>query len=160
MCIDNHQLWYRQSAATWNEALPVGNGRIGAMLFGGAADARIQINEDTLWTGMPMRYENPNAHQALKKARALSLQGDQKGAQDVLEQEFCTGLWSQMYMPLCDLHIRMPAAEHVTDYTRRLDMQRGVHTVRFTLPGGQTICRETFVSHPEQALIVPYRVRY
>ena len=154
MCIDNHQLWYRQSAATWNEALPVGNGRIGAMLFGGAADARIQINEDTLWTGMPMRYENPNAHQALKKARALSLQGDQKGAQDVLEQEFCTGLWSQMYMPLCDLHIRMPAAEHVTDYTRRLDMQRGVHTVRFTLPGGQTICRETFVSHPEQALIV------
>lgn len=156
MKIHNDRLWYKQSARTWNEALPIGNGRLGAMLFGGEEDVRIQINEDTLWTGKPPLYENPHGPEALKKAQQLSLAGRQKEAQDVLEKEFCTGLWSQMYMPLCDIRIRMQHAGTPRKYTRALDMSRGVHTVEYTVGNSRDtrIRRECFISWPDQALVL------
>ncbi|MBR6524690.1 MAG: glycoside hydrolase family 95 protein [Clostridia bacterium] len=153
MRIKSNVLWYRSPANIWTEALPLGNGRIGAMEFGGAEDMRIQMNEDTLWTGKPSRYENPGAQEALKKARKQSLAGDQHAAQETLEQEFCKGLWSQMYMPLCDVQGHFDLPGDVTDYSRKLDMQSAVHTVRFKA-GNVQFTRETFVSHPHQCMAV------
>ena len=66
-----HILWYRRSAANWNEALPIGNGRIGAMVFGGVHHERLALNEDTLWSGLPGFYDQPDALKAWEKARKL-----------------------------------------------------------------------------------------
>ena len=68
---DGPRLWYRQPAVVWTEALPVGNGRLGAMVFGGTASERLQLNEDTLWTGGPYDPVNPAAHAALPEVRRL-----------------------------------------------------------------------------------------
>lgn len=70
-----HVLWYKQPAADWVEALPVGNGRLGGMLFGGVTDDRIQLNEDTLWDGFPVEAENPKALAALPEVRRLLFSG-------------------------------------------------------------------------------------
>ena len=156
MSIETNVLWYTRPAKVWTEALPLGNGRIGAMVYGGAEDMRIQMNEDTLWTGKPGRYENPGAQEALKKARAQSLSGDQKAAQETLEKEFCKGLWSQMYMPLCDVQAHFDLPGEVNHYVRKLDMQSALHTVDF-MAGNAQITRETFVSCPHQCMAMRIR---
>ena len=156
MSIETNVLWYTRPAKVWTEALPLGNGRIGAMVYGGAEDMRIQMNEDTLWTGKPGRYENPGAQEALKKARAQSLSGDQKAAQETLEKEFCKGLWSQMYMPLCDVQAHFDLPGEVNHYVRKLDMQSALHTVDF-MAGDAHITRETFVSCPHQCMAMRIR---
>ena len=70
----SNMLWYREAARSWNEALPLGNGRIGAMVFGGAEDERICLNEDTLWSGGPQYYKNEQALEAFHEARALTIE--------------------------------------------------------------------------------------
>ena len=75
------KLWYQQPAKNWNEALPVGNGRIGAMVFGGVSSERIQINEDSLWSGAPQDADNPEALEALPEIRALLFEGKYAEAQ-------------------------------------------------------------------------------
>ena len=143
-------LWYRREAANWNEALPLGNGRIGAMVYGGALTERISLNEDTLWSGYPDFCSNPGAACAWREARALAMQGEYAKAQDMLERDF-TGLWSQVYLPLCDLHLRMPTGGVPENFSRSLDMSTGVHTVEYEL-GGAKYRRELFVSHPDQVM--------
>src|SRR5258705_9993752 len=80
-------LWYRQPAELWVEALPVGNGRLGAMVFGGVAHERIQFNEHTVWTGEPRNYAHPGAYQHLAKIRELLWAGKQKEAEDLAMKE-------------------------------------------------------------------------
>ena len=143
-------LWYRQEAASWNEALPLGNGRIGAMVYGGALTERVSLNEDTLWSGYPDFCSNPGAARAWREARALAMQGEYAKAQDMLERDF-TGLWSQIYLPLGDLHLRMTAGGVPGNFARSLDMSTGVHTVEYEL-GGAKYRRELFVSHPDQVM--------
>ena len=154
MSILNDRLWYRRSAQDWNEALPIGNGRLGAMVFGGVREERLQLNEDTLWTGIPTRSENPGGADAFRRAQALSLAGDQQGAQKIIEEEHCRGMWSQMYVPMADLCI---TTDHQgeKDYVRELDMSTAVHTVTYTF-GGVRYTRECFVSAPHQALIIRF----
>ena len=95
-------LWYREKARSWNEALPLGNGRIGAMLFGGALCERVGLNEDTLWSGRPNYCQTPGAREAYEEAQRLALERKYPEAQRVLEERF-TGLWSQVYLPLGDI---------------------------------------------------------
>src|SRR5688572_12473460 len=82
------KLWYEQSAGKWTEALPIGNGRIGAMIFGGAERDRIQFNEETLWTGEPRNYSRAGAARYLDTLRQLLFDGKQKEAELLAEQQF------------------------------------------------------------------------
>lgn len=145
-------LWYSRPAANWNEALPLGNGRIGAMVFGDAAHERIGLNEDTLWSGYPTFYERPEAVKSFKKARELALQRRYAEAQKELGLNF-TALWSQVYLPLGDLFLDMEHTGVVEDYRRTLDMSTGVHTVEYAADG---VCykRELFVSAPDGVLVM------
>lgn len=145
-------LWYRGGATSWNEALPLGNGRIGAMVYGGAADERICLNEDTLWSGYPTFYKNPDAPASYRRAQALALDGRYAEAQEELEQHF-TALWSQAYLPLGDLRLTMRHPGQPEMHTRSLDLSTGIHCVEYNA-GGVHYIRETFVSHPDQALVM------
>ena len=82
------ELWYKQPAVKWTEALPIGNGRIGAMIFGGIENDRIQFNEETLWTGEPRSYSRPGAYKYLDTIRQLLFAGKQKEAEALAENEF------------------------------------------------------------------------
>lgn len=145
-------LWYREPARSWNESLPVGNGRLGAMVFGGIREERIALNEDTLWTGYPTFCDQPDAYEAMQEARRLAMAGDLISAQHVLEDRF-TGLWSQAYLPLGDLLLTMLHSETVQDYRRELDLSTGIHTTQYVCDGVRYL-REAFVSHPDQVLVI------
>lgn len=145
-------LWYQHGALCWNEALPLGNGRLGAMVYGGAESERICLNEDTLWSGYPGFYDNPGAVESYKTAQALALAGQYAQAQEELEQHF-TALWSQVYLPLGDLRLNMRHLGEIAGYRRSLDLSTAVHTVEYTC-GDTRYVRETFVSHPDQVLVM------
>ncbi|MBE5770911.1 MAG: glycoside hydrolase family 95 protein [Clostridiales bacterium] len=151
----NHRIWYREGARSWNEALPLGNGRLGAMVFGGAKEEKICLNEDTLWSGTPSFYGNPAAYDALHKARALTGQGKYAQAQKELEQHF-TALWSQVYLPLGEIRISMGHEENIRQYKRSLDLSTGVHRVEYAV-GDTEYCREMFISAPDEALVMCIR---
>ena len=150
----NNVLWYREGARNWNEALPLGNGRLGAMVYGNAMTERVGLNEDTLWSGNPSFYENDGAIEAYREARDLAMKGEYERAQTILEQRF-TGLWSQVYLALGDLIVTMSHDPNVTNYRRALDMSEGLHTVEYAA-GGVNYRRETFVSHPDQVLVMRF----
>ena len=145
-------LWYREGARSWNEALPLGNGRLGAMVYGGAKEERVCLNEDTLWSGYPMFHDNPGAVESFKKARDLAMRGQNAEAQREIEQRF-EALWSQAYLALGDIRLSMSHADAVSGYRRALDLSTGVHTVEYEA-GGVRYTRETFVSAPDQALVM------
>jgi len=147
-------LWYRRPAAEWVEALPVGNGRLGAMVFGGVPEERIQFNEDTLWTGQPHDYTHPGAAQHLPEIRRLLAEGKQAEAEDLAMREFMSiPLGQKAYQPFGDVVLRVPDVDHVTDYCRELDIDSAVATVRYRAEGvGYT--REVFASHPDQAIVM------
>lgn len=92
-----HVLWYSGPAKVWTEALPLGNGRIGAMVFGGVSDERIALNEDTLWSGYPVEYRFDGGPQALKEARELLDKGELEAAQRLIEERL-TGRDCEAYM--------------------------------------------------------------
>ena len=97
-------LWYRQAAEKWTDALPIGNGRLGAMVFGGVESERLQLNEDTLWSGAPRDWNNPGAKAHLAEVRRLVLeQGDYAGADRECRQ--MQGPYGESYLPLANLHI-------------------------------------------------------
>ncbi|MBQ8953112.1 MAG: glycoside hydrolase family 95 protein, partial [Clostridia bacterium] len=145
-------IWYRQGALTWNEALPLGNGRLGAMVYGGAAHERVCLNEDTLWSGYPMFYDNPEAAASYRRARALALHGKNAEAQEELEQRF-EALWSQAYLALGDIGLSMEHAGPAKEHRRALDIATGLHRVEYEADGAR-FTRETFVSAPDQALVM------
>ena len=104
-------LWYDKPAVLWTDALPVGNGRIGAMIFGGAAHERIQFNEHTVWTGAPHDYAHKGAAQSLAKIRELLWAGKQKEAEALAMKEFMSEpLHQKAYQSLGDLIIETPGA--------------------------------------------------
>src|SRR5512141_3115810 len=124
-------LWYRQPAKLWTDALPVGNGRMGAMVFGGVDRERIQFNESTVWTGEPHDYAHKGAYQHLAKIRELLWAGQQKEAQDLAMREFMSvPVRQKAYQALGDLEIGFPgvSAADVKDYRRELDLDTGIAT--------------------------------
>jgi alpha-L-fucosidase 2 len=149
-------LWYKRPANLWVEALPVGNGRMGAMIFGGIAKERIQFNESTVWTGEPHDYAHKGASQYLTQIRELLWAGKQKEAEDLAMREFMSVPPRQKaYQPFGDLEIEFPEVhpDQATGYRRSLDLDTGVAAVQFTHQG-VIYRREVFASYPAKAIVV------
>ncbi|MCB9161024.1 MAG: glycoside hydrolase family 95 protein [Caldilineaceae bacterium] len=144
-------LWYEHPARQWVEALPVGNGRLGAMVFGGATEERLQLNEDTLWSGGPRAADNPDAPKILPQVREAVLAGDYVRADALAKQ--MQGIFNQSYQPLGDLRLDFAHAAAVTDYRRELDLDRALATVTYRADGA-TYTRTVFASAPAQALVI------
>lgn len=148
-------LWYRQPASTWTEALPVGNGRLGAMVFGGIASERIQLNEDTLWSGGPYEPLNPKAGpQAVEDIRKLIAQRRFAEAEALADECLIARPAGQMsYQTFGDLFIDMDVAGTPTAYHRELDLDTAIATTRFATPAGN-IMREVLVSPVDQVIAI------
>ncbi|MFD1255243.1 glycoside hydrolase N-terminal domain-containing protein [Mucilaginibacter terrae] len=150
----DNTLWYKQPAAVWTEALPVGNGRLGAMVFGKIDDELIQLNEATLWSGGPMKKNlNPDAFSYLSQVRNALFKGDYKKAQELDKK--IQGPYTQSYLPLGDLHIQQVfnTAQKSEKYYRDLNIQNAVATTKYTV-NGTSYTREVFSSAPDQVIIV------
>ena len=147
-------LWYRRPAAQWTEALPVGNGRLGAMVFGGIDVERIQFNEDTVWTGQPQDYQHEGAAEYLPRVRKLLFDGKQRDAERLAGQRMMSvPLRQEFYQPFGDLGLSFPEHLKVSDYHRELDLDSAVARVRYRV-GDATYLREVFASHPDQVIVV------
>jgi alpha-L-fucosidase 2 len=148
------KLWYRQPAKQWVEALPVGNGRLGAMIYGDPYKEKIQLNENTVWAGQPNRNDNPEAREALPQVRKLIFEGKYKEAQDLVNQKFISKVSNGMpYQTVGDLHLVFPGHEHYSDYYRELDIAKAVETTRYTADGVRYESK-VFASFPDQVIIV------
>jgi alpha-L-fucosidase 2 len=144
-------LWYRKPADKWTDALPVGNGRLGAMVFGGVTDERIQFNEDTLWSGAgPREWNNPDARQHLPEVRRLVLQAKDYVAADN-ECKKMQGPYNQSYQPLGNLRLGIEHESDATDYRRDLDLDTAIARVSYRV-GSARYTREVFVSAPDQVV--------
>jgi alpha-L-fucosidase 2 len=145
-------LWYREPADQWTDALPVGNGRLGAMIFGGVASERVALNEDTLWSGAPRDWNNASAKEHLAVVRSLVIEKQNYEAAD-LECKKMQGPFNQAYEPLGDLLIDFEHGDDSTSYRRSLDLDSAISTVSYIAAGNQ-ITRETFVSATGQVIVV------
>src|SRR5688500_17940156 len=148
------RLWYNQPARNWNEALPVGNGRLGAMIFGRAAEELIQLNEETLWSGGPINNNpNPLAQKLLPQIREALFREDYESAEKLTQQ--MQGLFTESYEPLGDILIKhhFDSPSEPKDYYRDLNITNATSTTRFTKEG-ITYTREIFVSAPDQIIVI------
>ena len=147
-------LWYRRPASTWTEALPIGNGRLGAMVFGRVAQERLQLNEDTLWAGGPYDQNNTNAVAALPEARRLIFEGKFKEANALVNAKMIANPRGQMpYEPVGDLLLDFPEAKAVADYRRDLNLDTAISSVSYTVDGVK-YAREVFSSPVDQVIVV------
>jgi alpha-L-fucosidase 2 len=145
-------LWYKTPADRWTDALPVGNGRLGAMVFGGVASERIGLNEETLWSGNPRDWNNPDAKNHLGVVRSMVIEKQDYHAADQ-ECRKMQGPFNQAYEPLGDLLIDFEHGDDSTGYRRSLDLDGAVNTVSYTAQGVR-YTRETFASAPDQVIVV------
>ncbi len=151
---DTLVLWYDKPASEWTEALPVGNGRLGAMIFGGPASEQIQLNEDTLYAGSPYDPNNPEALKALPEARRLIFAGKYKEANDLIGAKMMAQPIKQMpYEPLGDLRLLFPDHDNVTNYRRQLDLDSAIATTTYSA-GATNFTREIFASPVDQVIVV------
>jgi len=144
-------LWYTQPAAEWVEALPVGNGRLGAMVFGGPAAEHLALNEDTLWAGGPREWDNPDALDILPRVRQLLADGNTVEAEALCK--LMQGPFTESYLPMGDLYLDFPGHDEPADYRRDLDIATGLARVSYRV-GDTTFTREIFVSTLDQVVVV------
>ena len=147
-------LWYRQPAAKWVEALAVGNGRIGAMVFGGVNRERIQLNEDTLWAGGPYDPVNPDARAALPDVRQLVFDRKYRDASRLISAKVMSKPLGQMpYETAGNLILTFPDSDTVENYRRDLNLDTAVTTVEYT-DQGTRFSRQVFASPVDQVIVV------
>ena len=149
-------LWYRRPAAKWTEALAVGNGRLGAMVFGQVDEERIQLNVDSLWTGRPVDRAKPGARETLPEARRLLFDGkyveaERLVAQKIMGKRLATG--THTYQTLGDLTLHLAGIEQAGRYRRSLDLDTAVARMQFTDRGARFV-REVFASPADQVIVV------
>jgi alpha-L-fucosidase 2 len=145
------KLRYNIPAKEWTEALPIGNGRLGAMIFGGVESERLQLNEDTLWAGSPQEWENPNAEQILKDIREL-LKAEKYIEADLRCKDLM-GPYTESYMPFGDLHLHFEHGALIHSYERCLDLEKGTCLVEYNV-GDVRYTREMFASYPDQVIAI------
>lgn len=150
------ELWYQQPAAEWTEALPLGNGRLGAMVYGKVNEEVIQLNEESLWSGAPFEREKPNAHLYLDSARKLLFDQEYEAAQKLVEAELmgmriAGGVHT--YQSLGDLIFNFNHQGEVSNYRRQLDLHQAVSSVRYQLDG-INFNREVWISPADQVLVM------
>ncbi len=147
-------LHYDEPAKVWTrDALPVGNGRLGAMVFGGVESERIQLNEESVWAGPPVPEVKPGFKAAFEQARELWFAGREVEAQDLLQKHMADRISPRSHQTVGDLTIRMKTDSAPQNYQRELDLDRAVATTSFTLDG-VTHRREVFASAPANVLVV------
>jgi alpha-L-fucosidase 2 len=145
------KLTYNRPAAQWTEALPIGNGRLGAMVFGGVKQERLQLNEDTFWSGGPKAWNNPHALKVLPQVRELVFAGKYQEADQLCRQMH--GPFNESYQPLGDLRLNFDGVGEADEYGRELDLDRAVATVRYRA-GRAFFTREAFASFPDQVIVI------
>lgn len=147
-------LWYRRPAAQWIEALPVGNGRLGAMVFGGIEQERLQLNEETVWEGFPRDVNNPAALKALPEVRRLLFEGRNEEATRLAgETMMAIPHRIKSYQTLGDLRLEAYYPMPVEEYRRELDLESGIAGVRYRA-GNVLYTREIFASDPDNLLVM------
>ena len=145
------KLQYAVPANVWTEALPIGNGRLGGMIFGGVQQERIQFNEDTLWSGSPVDGNNPNAKEVLLQIRELINNKNYKEADKLSKQMM--GPYTQSYLPFGELQMTMEHGNIFKSYSRELDLEEGIAAVRYNV-GNIQYTREYITSFPDQIMAV------
>jgi alpha-L-fucosidase 2 len=154
---DDLRLWYRQPAEAWTEALPVGNGRLGAMVFGGVARERLQLNEDTLYAGGPYDPSDPEALIALPRVRALIAAGKYAEAQALAnEKMMARPLAMPSYQTVGDLLLSFGASSYAEGYRRDLDLDAAIARVEYR-QDGVNWTREVFASAVDQVIAIRVR---
>lgn len=149
---DDLKLWYDRPAGVWEEALPLGNAKTGAMVFGGVHTERYQLNDNTLWSGYPDGGNNPEGPQILPLVRRQIFAGKWDSATTLWKK--MQGPYSARYLPLADLWLTSAGTDSVTSsYYRELDISRAVSLTRYTIRG-VTFQRESFISHPDHVLVI------
>lgn len=147
-------LWYSQPASIWEEALPIGNGRLGAMIFGGITEEHIQFNEETLWTGAPHDYSHAGAAQYLGQIRELIWQGKQKEAEALAMEKFMSiPIGQRKYQPFGDMWLKFKGQDEVSNYRRELDLSTALCRTTYK-SNGTTYTREYLASVPDQTIAV------
>ncbi len=153
-----YTLWYKQPASHWNEALPVGNGRLGAMVFGKPAREQLQLNEETVWAGEPGNNVPDHLYPVIQQARQLIAEGKYKEAQELTTQYIPRkptpdNNYGMQYQPVGDVFIDFPGHEKASNYYRDLDIQKAISTVSYNI-NGVTYTREVFSSFTDNVLMV------
>lgn len=153
LAANDFALWYDESAGTdWLRALPIGNGRLGAMVFGNADTERLQLNEDTVWAGGPHDYSNPQGASALTQIRQLVFTNQWSQAQSLIDQNMLGRPAGQLaYQTVGDLRLAFPTGAGVSAYNRNLDLTTATTTVSY-LQNGVRYLREVFASAPDQVI--------
>src|SRR5687767_14244399 len=144
------KLWYRQpSGTTWENALPIGNGRQGAMIYGNVEKETIQLNEHTVWSGSPNRNDNPLALDSLAIIRQLIFEGKQKDAERIAGRVIITKKsHGQKFEPVGSLQLAFDGHNNFSDYSRELDIERAITKTSYTV-NGVTYTREALASFPD-----------
>jgi alpha-L-fucosidase 2 len=149
------KLWYNKpSGNIWENALPIGNGRLGAMVYGNVEKETIQLNEHTLWSGGPNRNDNPLALDSLAEIRKLILEGKQKLAEQLANRVIISKKsQGQMFEPAGELHLAFNGHENYSNYYRELNIEKAVAKTSYTV-SGITYTREIVASLPDRVIVV------
>lgn len=151
---ENLKLWYDKPAKEWTEALPIGNGRIGAMVFGNPVQEEFQINEETVWGGGPHNNINPLAKEHLDEIRELIFAGKNKEAQDLCDKYIASkGGQGMPYQTIGSIRLDFKGVDNYSNYYRDLDITNALSTVKFTANGVDYL-REAFTSFDNQLLVI------
>ncbi|WP_366517182.1 glycoside hydrolase family 95 protein [uncultured Bacteroides sp.] len=150
---DELKLWYSRPAAVWTEALPLGNSRLGVMVYGGTDDEELQLNEETMWGGGPYRNDNPKALKALPQIRQLVFERRYREAQAMVAQNFETPRNGMPYQTIGSLMLHFPGHESATDYYRDLDIEKAIATTSYRVRG-VNYNREIFTSFVDNVIVV------
>ncbi len=149
----NLELWYVQPAKVWEEALPVGNGRLGAMVFGGVSEERIQLNEGTIWSGSPKEYNRVGAYKFFPEIRQLIYDGKYKEADALAKKQVLGERPAGAYHPLGDLLLKFENIGDFKEYRRDLNLDTAIAHVSYR-SGDAVYTREVFSSVPDQVIVV------
>lgn len=155
--MSEHRLWYCQPAQYWTQALPLGNGRLGAMVFGGVERECLSLNEDTLWSGYPKHKTLPGAWEGWKRAQKMVMEGKTKEASREIESTML-GEFNDSYLPLGDLTFEFSHGAEATEYVRELDLSAGTARVCYRV-SDSLFEREYFISHPSQVLAMRFSAK-
>lgn len=147
------KLWYQHPARNWWEALPVGNGFIGGMVYGGIDREQIDLNETTFWSGSPYSNDAPRAKDSLQWVRQLIANGKEDQAEGVINRNFFSGKNGMRFLPLGSLIINMPQARQASDYRRWLSLDKALNVTSFTVKGVR-IERTVFTSFDSRFMTV------
>lgn len=149
----NMKLWYNRPAQDWLEALPLGNSRLGAMVFGGTAREELQLNEETFWAGGPYNNNNPKGLQVLPEIRRLIFEGKTLEAQKLIDENYMTPQHGMRYLTLGSLFLNFPGHENPSEYYRDLNLENATATTRYEVDGVKFV-RTAFASLSDDVIIV------